>query len=333
VALTLISVTACTSGNSEAQAFCAAAEKHKSDYVSLASSATPDLYYAEMDADSDARISSLAAMWSDLEEAAPEEISSEVVSMSIQWRDLSAGIEGTQQNAEVEAYYFTTVKDYLAQNCGSSYAVAANENASIATAEPAESESEIEPEHSLYLEDAWKTEKGYSYRVSFHYFGPTVTPDTLNALPGETDLAYRFDFGGTLWNQLDDRNAPTFEGLMRMTPFWGIDSGVCKALDDGRGDIVDRTADSYCTVGYVDALSGLSSVDAGSLVDLTGEGAADLTVPEEDADSVTKELKSPLFWAFSRDGGTIEDDACKVPVTSSGWYYTASTKPFDCDGL
>lgn len=296
---------AASSANSAVQRFCKIVAEHKDRYERAMSAAQSTNELANLVVVASA-LGDLKTMWSDLADAAPPEIKTDVEATKDAWasaesaasqRDVLAALN----NALLNSAAVSRVSKYIAANCGAEYAPTGVGGAAAPTVTT-----------GILLDDSWTTSDGYSYRVVLYRpVAPQTTLDVANAAPGRADLSFVLKVSGTIFNLTAGHNAPVPDGL-RVAAGWARPNIVCDALDASMADNAELN-DSYCGRTF-DVAAASSSIPVGGSVDFQGAvGTIFPLVLAESAGSATEAaVKSPNAWAVLSGGGGISPsvDSC-----------------------
>lgn len=183
------------------------------------------------------------------------------------------------------------------------------------------------PGAEVILTDAWTDSDGYSYSVALSQPTASVTSDVANALPGEVDLSWTYEFTGSITNTTPERNADMPN--VYTSPMWPASSVICSTVLVGytafsTNDSQDEEWCSLPNAPYPLSIesSQLAVNESASIVTSISQGLP-LSVPEASADQIVAEMENPPVWAFGRQtGGTgclLENGGHVITVATGGF--------------
>lgn len=148
------------------------------------------------------------------------------------------------------------------------------------------------------LSYTYTSREGYEYAVDYGSASVTVTTDTLDSLPGETDLTVSVSYTYRVSNLLDNKNAPAL-GALDLVPVWTPGSPACAYVEDeiwidGTGAV--GCAQKPVTSGVPAPPDARNDFTPLQVASARATREVILHVPDEDVEETLEALRSPDGW-------------------------------------
>lgn len=329
-----------------AEAFCQTMEEHKQAYLSQMEGAGASL---EGIVSAAGAIGDLKIMWQDLAKVAPEEIRSDVESVSEAWQEqednaTDGNWSGVLATALLNGGSMVRVDTYVRETCDiNSAASSANETT---TGEPEETvtedvdteiveeEPEPEPPAVSMLTDQWTDDIGYSYSLEVDEPTISVSKDIANAAPGTANVTVNYEVTATISNTTSERNAPVPRDL-KLEPLWDSTSVPCTLLANayyrGFASNTEGMSERWCSAGSPLSLSSqYPEISVDSTDVLIGTKQVTVAVPEDQAEAFMDAMQQPAIWALGRKGGENQDLYYGCLMESGSYYLSVATGDTGC---
>lgn len=334
VAASAVMLTGCSAGRS-IEAFCNTMEEHKEAYLEQMDAAQGAGLGGLLTAVS--AVGDLKTMWKELAEVAPEDIRSDVESVSETWQKQEDNAASGDWLASIATGLLNSgsmsrVDSYVRENCDGDYTV----DVQAGESEESEPEPVVTPEpEPVLLTDQWADRNGYTYTFELQTATGTASKDVANATPGNANVTWNYSFAGTITNTTPERNAPAPRTLV-IEPAWPGDSAICSiggmAIDSAFSSNVDGMEERWCTLTpFPFAVRGTQTdipMNSSMPVQASGGGMTSIVVPEGQADSIVAALSEPTIWALGRDEG--EGRLYDCLLESGGFYLSQATADTGC---
>ncbi|CAN5160779.1 hypothetical protein BH11ACT4_BH11ACT4_24570 [soil metagenome] len=302
-----VGLVGCSSERS-VEAFCGVLVDGRDQYFQATSASSSGTLGDLIDTAS--ALADLQRMWNKLAEVAPEEIRGDAEAVRDAWKQQTdAAVDGNWAGAVVGAIAnagpIGRLDQYARNNCGG----LAVDN-SFAVDPPTAPSLSMPLPWTVSIEDR----QGYTYELTLNSASIAFTEDTVNALPGKTDITYIYDIQGSLLNTTPGHNAPIPTELLLM-PIW--DSGLTDFCSEW---VSKEVAKGYCTLFTqgieFEAVDGVAQIPVKGQTPIQAVFGRVAHYPEDQVAAAESVFANPAGWVI----GWPESSAKNCLVRTSVWF-------------